>query len=317
MKKPFTIVLPTRPQADTIVGIFLLQKFGKEKFPGIENATVATKDAISPEETFDSLLQKNIIAIDVGGGPFDHHGKDYCASELIAQYLGVDKNPALTQLLQYTRRDDKEGKGTLSKDPIDRAFGLSGLISALRKLHPTNPQKVVEAILPLLEAQYYSAQEHHVELPREVEEKKTRNEYEEFVATTTKGRKLKIACVISNKPAMPTFLRSMRGPRADVVVQKAENTNHLCILTRQELKVDLSKVAALIRLREAQLLGVELPNNNEYLGKTGRIDEVSYWYYDPATNSLLNGGPHNTTVNESKIMWDELKKIVVAGLELS
>ena len=317
MNQPFTIILPTRPQADTIVAIFLLQKFGKEKFPGVEHATVATKDAISPDETFDSLVQKNILAIDVGGGPFDHHGKDYCASELVAQYLGVEKNPALTQLLQYTRRDDREGKGTLSKDPIDRAFGLSGLISALRKLHPTEPQKVVEAVLPLLEAQYHSANEHHVELPREVEEKKTRNEYEEMTATTTQGKKLKISCVISDKPAMPTFLRSTRGPRADVVIQKAEKTNHLCILTRQELKLDLSKAAALIRLREAGLRGVELSNDNDYLGKTGRIDEVSYWYYDPATNSLLNGGPHNTSVEESQISWDELKKIVVAGLELS
>ena len=315
MQKGLTILLPTRPQPDTVVAIFLLQTFGKERFSGIENAKVKIQHTLSAEETFDSLLAQGMLPIDVGGGVFDHHGKEKCTSELVAEYLGVEKNPALARLLQYARRDDKEGKGTLSTDAVDRAFGLSGLIGSLNKLHIKEPQKVIDAVLPLLEAYYNSAQEHHIELPKDVAQKKLSGAYEE-IPVQQGSKKIKIVFVISDKPSMPSFLRSQQGPRADVVVQKSEQTNHICILTRQERKIDLSKVVALIRLREGQLRGLDLGNDYEQLGKTGRIEEVPYWYYDPATNSLLNGGPHNTEVEESRIHWEEIKKIVATGLEL-
>lgn len=315
MQKGLTILLPTRPQPDTVVAIFLLKTFGKEQFPSIEKAQIKIQHTLPANETFNSLLAQGMLPIDVGGGLFDHHGKEKCTSELVAEYLGVEKNPALARLLQYAKRDDKEGKGTLSTDAVDRAFGLSGLIGSLNKIHIKEPQKVVNAVLPLLEAHYHSAQEHHIELPKDVEKKKKEGGYEE-VSVQQGGKKLKIVYVVSDKPSMPSFLRSQQGPRADVVVQKSEKTNHICILTQQERKIGLSKVVALIRLREGQLRGLDLGNDYEQLGKTGRIEEVPYWYYDPATNSLLNGGPHNTDVEESLIQWEEMKKIVTAGLEL-
>src|SRR5581483_7085216 len=113
-------------------------------------------------------------------GPLDHHFKNLCTSELTAKYLGIENDPSLKQLLAWSRRDDKEGKGTLSRDPLDRAFGLAGLISALNKANPKNPQKVVDAVMPLLEAHYQSAREHHIELPKEVEEKKSSGLYKTF-----------------------------------------------------------------------------------------------------------------------------------------
>ena len=125
-----------------------------------------------------------------------------------------------------------------------------------------------------------------------------------------------IAFVVSDKPSMPTFLRSQQGPHADVVVQKLENTNHFCIVSRQERNIDFSNAMSLIRLREAQLLGYELEDDITYLGQNGRIAEVPHWYFDPMTNSLLNGGAHNRDVKESAIPWDELKAIVHAGIEM-
>ncbi len=35
-----TIVLPVRPQPDTLVAIFLLKEYGEVKFPGIKNAKI-------------------------------------------------------------------------------------------------------------------------------------------------------------------------------------------------------------------------------------------------------------------------------------
>lgn len=284
-------------------------------YPGILGANFEIKHAVPKEETFESLIEKGVLAIDVGAGPLDHHGKDLCASELVAQHLGVEKNPAIARLVQYARRDDREGKGTLSSDAIDRAFGLSGLISSLNKAHITDPAFVIKSILPLLAAHYQSAREHHIELPLEVARKKQEGLYEE-VELRQGDKKLTLACVVSDKPSMPTYLRSQHGPHADVVLQKSESTNHMSILTRQERKIDLSMAMALIRLREAQIQGVELENDPVYLGKTGRIDEVPQWYFDPATNSLLNGGAHNTVVEAAHIDWDEIKKIVKTGIEI-
>jgi hypothetical protein len=167
----------------------------------------------------------------------------------------------------------------------------------------------------MLEAHWQSAYEHHVELPRDVEAKRTAGQYREH--SVRQGDKhLKMVCVVSDKPSMPTYLRSERGGRADVVLQKAESTNHLCLLTRQDRGVDLSQVMGLIRLREAELMEVELQDDAEYLGRIGRIDEVPHWYFDPATNSLLNGGAHSPGVAPSNIDWEEISRIVLAGLEM-
>jgi hypothetical protein len=314
VKNDWIIALPTRPQPDTIAAIFLLQQFGSKKMSGIESAKIEVRPQLQNGETFETLLAQHVLALDLGGGPLDHHGSDYSATELVARYLGIQSDKSLQQLLAYANRDDKEGKGTISRDPLDRAFGLSGLISALNKAYPKDPHYVVYAALPLIEAHWHSAQEHHVELPAEVASKRTLGLYEEFTVDQA-GKKVLVACVVSDKPSMPTYLRSQSGPRADVVVQKSESTNHLCVLTKQDRKIDLSIVAALIRLREAEIVGVDLGNDVAYLCKTGRLAEVEQWYYDPATNSLLNGGSHSDTVLPSNIEWDEFKKIVRAGLE--
>ncbi len=310
------ILIPTRPQPDTVVAIFILKKFGEKRFPTIASAKVEVRAALEDGVTFESLTERGIVPLDVGKGPLDHHGSDYCVSELVARYLGVYNDPSLVQLIAYANRDDKQGKGTLSRDPIDRAFGISGLIAALNKKYPKDPNTVVEAMLPLLDAHHQSQQEHHVELPNELAGKKKSGEYEEFEVLHN-GKKVLVACIISDKPAMPTFLRSLNGPRAAVVVQKSSATNHYSILTKQERKVSLAYVAGLIRLKEAEQSGIELANDNDYLTKTGRIDEIPYWYYDPATNSLLNGAAHNTETKESLISFEDMKKIVRSGLELS
>lgn len=310
-----SLAIPTRPQTDTIVAIFLLKTFGKERFPGVESAGVEVRPTLLPGENFDSLLARGVLALDMAEGPLDHHYKTFCTSELTAQYLKVEKDPSLTQLLTWSRRDDKEGKGTISRDALDRAFGLAGLISALNKSYPQEPQKIVDAVLPLLEAHWRSAKEHHVELPRDVEEQRTKGTYREFMVK--QGTKdLKVASVISNKPSMPTFLRSERGGKVDVVVQKLEASNHYSILTNQKRGVDLSKAAGLIRMREAQLANVLVPEDDRYMTQIGRIEEVPHWYYDPATNSLLNGGIHSKDVAESLIAHEEMLTLVKTGLEM-
>jgi len=97
-EKITTIVLPTRPQPDTIVAIFLLKKFGQEQFPGISGATITVNPSATKTEGH--------LLIDVAGGELDHHGTDKCATELVADKLQISDNPELRNLIAYARRDD-------------------------------------------------------------------------------------------------------------------------------------------------------------------------------------------------------------------
>jgi len=311
MENAWTILIPTRPQPDTIVAAFLLKTFGGDRFSGIENIRIEVNPD-APTDSFDALIAKKTIPLDVGGGPLDHHGKDRCTSELVADFLKVKDSPTLAKLLAYAKRDDAQGKGTTSNDPIDRAFGLSGLIASLNKQYPGGAQKIVEIVLPLLEAHYHASHEHHVELPAAVEEKKRSGDYTEAFANQGNMR-LKIAFVVSDKPAMVTYLRSYQGPRADVVVQKNEGRNRVCVVTRQERRVNLAAVAALIRLREAELRAVPLPENSAYWAQDGKVRELPMWYVDPATNSILNVGAPDA---DTRIPWEELQRLVRQGLEV-
>ena len=121
MSEPISqIVLPTRPQPDTIVAIFLLLKFGAIKYSGLETASIVVDPKATPADG--SLL------LDVGGGELDHHGSDKCATELVASYLNILENPAIRNLIAYARRDDT------APVPTDAAahIGASSVDSGLR-----------------------------------------------------------------------------------------------------------------------------------------------------------------------------------------
>ena len=307
------IVLPTRPQPDTIVGIFLLRAFGKNKYPGVESATIEILSDLPKGETPSSLEQKGYLLIDVGGSRFDHHNKGTTASQLIAKDLGVDKNPALSKLLQYAERDDKYGLGTISQDSLDKAFGLSGLIASLNKSLPDSPQKVVDYAIPLLTA-HYLEEKKRGDLPQEFE-KGLQNGTAEISEARHKGKNMKVVALESDNVSMSGWLRSGEGAKADVVAQKT-SLGYVNILTRPMKRIDLRWTAALLRQEEMEVRkrGPKLPEG--YLMKPGRIKEVPEWYYDRATNSILNGGVIQKGVEPTAVSFAMVKELVKAGLEV-
>lgn len=297
-----TIILPTRPQPDTIAAIFLLRTFGQELYPGILNAVVAT----DPNAT----EQDGKLLLDVGGGELDHHNTEKCATELVAEKLGLTENPALKNLIAYARRDDTQGKGTISKDMLDRAFGLSGLIASLNKQYTEDTNKVVQTVLPLIEAHYIAAKEHFIELPKLVEQMTASGDMTS--ATLQDASQSKVAFVTSDHIGLAGFLRSNLGGNYRVVVQR-RTTGHVNILTKQNPKIDLSKTIALLRLQEANLRGVEIKNESSlYMESTHPA--VPNWYYDPATNSLLNGGVSHEAIEPTPISWPAMQAIVLNSL---
>ncbi|MDP3901228.1 MAG: hypothetical protein Q8Q38_02790 [bacterium] len=304
-----TIILPGKPQADTIVALFLLRSFGKERYPGVEQAKIEAMSLIEK----DQKDKEDVLLIDIGGGAFDHHGTQKTVSQLVAEDLRIKDDPALQRLLEYVERDERYGAGTISKDPIDRAFGLSGLISSLTRSMPENTQGVVTAVLPLLEAHYTEQKKWFEELPQEFIEKE-RNGKAETLEMKHKGKKIRVICIEADGQSMASYLRSQAGQKADVVAQRL-SSGHVNIVTLQQKKIDLRMTAGLLRIEEADKKGRRLLVGPADLVEPGRIEDVPEWYYDTATNSLLNGGLHPKGTDPTRIPFVRIKEILREGLE--
>lgn len=309
-----TIVLPTRPQPDTLVAIFLLRTLGSEKYPGVRNAKIEFWQVLPPGENEAALTARGIILIDIGGGTFDHHvsTSKTATAELVANELGIRDDPAITKLIEYARRDDFYGKGTVSNDPLDRAFGLSALVANLNRSYVNEPEKVVKYVMPILDAHYREEVRRTHELPAEFENLRQQGGIDTF-EVRQRDKKLRAVILTSESASMAGFLRSQNGGQFDVVAQWLPS-GHVNILTRPAKRVDLRSLAVLLRIEETNRSGIVIDQTPENLAQPGRLSEISQWYYDPATNSIQNGGLNPTDIAPTKILHSEFRKILELGL---
>ena len=305
------IIIPTRPHPDVIVGIFLLTKFGQEKYPGVKNASIEIWQELPAGDTNLSLEQKGVLLLDLGGGKFDHHNTQKNLSQLIAEDLGISADPSVAKILTYAERDDKHGLGTISNDPLDKAFGLSGLIASLNKTEDDH-EKIVKIVLPLLEAHHTEEKRRTQELPQEFENKLKEGKAEVFEVKQGK-KNLKVVVLESDNLSMAGWLKSSGGQRADVVCQKG-NSGFTNILTKPLKMVDLRWLAAYLRKAEAEMRDRRLTCSTFDLMKEGKIQEIPEWYYDRATNSVLNGGATPKGILPTAIPLETIKEILKEAL---
>lgn len=309
-----TILLPTRPQVDTIIAVFILKTFGEAALPGVATAALDFSSRLNNGETEEHLAAHGTLLVDIGKGKFDHHAANLktTAADLVAAYLGVESDPALQKLLAFARRDDFYGRGIVSTDPLDRAFGLSGLVVNLNKQWVDDPQKVVAITLPLIAAHYAEEVRRTQDVPREVEAKIAAGQTETFTVVR-RDKKLKVISIETDNVSVPGYLRSQTGGRHDVVVQRSP-TGHVNILTRPTKRINLQYLVALVRREEARRAGQTLIPPDRLLAVPGLIEEIPEWYYDPATNSLQNGGVNPAGIPPTKIPQTDWRRIIEAGL---
>ncbi len=312
-----TVAIFPKIQADTAVAVYLLARFGKDAFPGIDQMKLEFWTALPSGETPEGLQAKGILPIDLGGGLFDHHlanqasGKrEDCASTLIAKHLGIDNNGSLRKVLAWAKRDDLEGKGTVSVDPLDRAFGLSGIIMTLNRAFPSDPKRVIDHVVPLIHYHVMDEQKRTEELPKEWDELQAVGKGKIFKLRQGSAD-LKAAFVESDNTALPGFLRAAK--RMDLIVQR-RTSGHTNVMTRQERSLDLRPVIAALRLKEAERKGVTLPADQTKWQSTGRLDPIDEWYYDDAANTLQNGGISPGDIPATKLTADEVIAILTATI---
>lgn len=309
-----SIAIFPKIQADTATAVYLLVRFGKELFPGIDQAGILFWTSVPEDETDAGLLAKGVLTVDLGGSLFDHHlanvenGKrTECASTLIAKYLGIDQNPALKKVLAWAKRDDLEGKGTISDDPLDRAFGLSGLMMNLNRAFPDDPKRTLDYILPLIHFHVVEEVKRSEELPKEWQMLLDNGNAKQFDLKQGNAD-LKCAYLETDNIALAGFLRAAK--RMDLVVQRRASTGHTNIITRQLRSIDLRPVVEALRREEAKRKGVELVSNKEALQASGKIPEIDEWFYDDAANTIQNGGVNPGTLPATRMSGDEVLEIV-------
>lgn len=302
------IIIPVRPQPDTIIAIYLLKHFGQAKFPGIRNAKVVIDPNAGIIGNEENLKQGNLL-VDNGGGAYDHHGAviPTCATYLVAKDFGISGDPALSKLIHYAERDDKFGLGTISKDQLDRTFGLSGIIGTLNKQYPHDPEKVINLITPLIESHHTEEVKKIHELPALYKKLILEGKTQELSLLG-----LRIALFESDNISLPGYLRAQIGSNYDIVVQR-RSTGHVNILSRSKKgqKIPLERLIAVIRGAEYYVnTGKEIGKKYSDLIIPARISEVPNWYYDQATNSIQNGGVHTDTTLATEIPWDNFPMIL-------
>lgn len=310
------IAIYRRLHTDNICAVFLLKEFGEEKFRGIKEAMVELWDKTPDGKTADELENEGIICVDMGGGKFDHHHDDHetkktdCASTMIARYLGVDDMPALKKILTFVKRDDLEGRGIVSKDLIDRAFGLPALILNLSKAYPDHPEYVIDIVVRIFQAHYYEQYRRTVLMPAELQELKKSGKYNEFLIAVGL-EKIKVACVETDSETMAGFLRAFSETQADIVVVK-KTTGHINLITKdRKPRFDLRGIIREIRIKEAEKKGINLDITESELEKPGRLAEIPEWYYDTAANTLQNGGAASSeSVERTQLTLGDIKVVL-------
>ncbi len=318
-----TVVMYPRPHPDNIVALWLLREFGEEYFPGVNEAKIDFWNQVPAGKTPEQWESEGYLLIDLGGGRFDHHHEEHtddkttCATTLVARYLGVDQRPELKKLLEFVRRDDLEGRGTMSKDTIDRAFGLSAVVMNLNRDYPDHPEYVIEVVTRIVLAHYHEEYRRKVLMPQEWSELLQQGRASLFEVQTAAG-KVRVVQMETDSKAMVGFVRAIRTIEADVVVQRL-SSGHTNIVTRQTSpRLDMRPIAAAVRKAEAEKKQYETDGiSKEQWEKPRRLEGIDEWYFDTAANTLQNGGAARTGIPPTQLTLEEIKGILIRELPQS
>lgn len=297
------ILIPNKPHLDPIAAIYLLGKYGKEYFPGIDKAKISYWEySRDPNhEELEKMKEEGVLMIDMGGSLFDHHSKKGADGEtstsLVASCLGIKEKAELATLLNYVREDDLEG--------LHNRFGdLAYTLKAMYKQDIPSDQVVVYALQAIDILQKGQIQWHH-EVRKEFEEKAKIIKIKRF------KRKIKVAIIESDNVQVANYAITVAN--MSVVIQK-RSTGHVMILTNKHHRIDLREIVAAIRKKELEVRGYEKDVDPQKLQFEGKNTLLPNWFYHRSLNSMLNGSDALCKVEATKVPFGDLVKFVLYGL---
>ncbi|MBU0649454.1 hypothetical protein KJ969_05170 [Patescibacteria group bacterium] len=312
MKRVKCLVTHVRPHLDEIAAIWLLRKFGKKKYPGVEDAEIVfwTLGGETPDgRSAQDWENDGCLLIGTGRGRFDEHpgfngqgescDRGECAATLVAKDLGVDKLPALKQILKYVKDSDLNGQV--------RSFDMAVTIQDLNRHFSDAPEKVIDWAISALEAKYGLQREFHETAKHEFENKA------EIHDVKFGGQIHKVVFIESDNESFSRYARSNYGCQASVVVQKNSRGN-VQIHTNQRKNLTITDIVQMLRLEEQKIKGKMLMTDWNELARGGKVEGAEEWYFSVNAGMLLNGALSAPDVPPTNIPFQRIKEIVLMGI---
>ncbi len=322
------ILTHERPHLDEIVAIWLLRRFGEQRFPGISTARVEftsirrLAEAGRKPEDYEA---EGTVLVGIGGGRFDEHptldeGRKAgdCATTLVARELGVSDDPSLAKILRFVRAADVEGNAS--------PFDISYVVKLLHNRYPDDPHRVIEWALVAIEAKYAEQHRFFTVVKPEFEAKARVEEIE------VGKKRLRIVTVDSDEDGIHKYARSEYGARAAIVIQRRSSGN-VAVFGNKQAGVDLREAAKLIRLAERQAKGLSEgtrprsdatdasrmcpQSDDEKLLDEGYAAGAEEWFYHKQGQMLLNGSLTQADVPPTRLSLDRIAELVKIGVDPS
>jgi len=309
------IVTHEQPHLDEIFAVWLLRKFGKKMFPGIDEAKIifTGNGGRLPEDVSAEDLEKGgILPIGTCGGRLDEHpgfdakGKENeCASTLVAKCLGIDDDPALKGILQFVLKGDtKKGTG--------HPFDLAEITKSLHRQYPKRQEDVIKWTTVGIEAKYRDQLRFLGETKKEFEQ----NAEVESISGPG-GRTLKMVTIVTDNEQMNGFARSRHGGEASIVIQKGFSgrmKGNVQIFTNAKHGLTLYDVVQMLRIAEQEKKRKVVTTNWEELAKEGGVKGAEEWWFFPRGGMILNGSLTAKDVPPTKIPLEEIQMMVRLGV---
>ena len=304
------ILTHERPHLDEIVAIWLLRKFGEQRYPGIARAEVSftsirklAEAGLKPED----YEAQGTLLLGIGGGRFDEHptmdeGRKAgdCATTLVAREIGVSDDPSLAKILRFVRAADVEGNAS--------PFDVSYVVKLLHARYPDDPHRVIEWALVAIEAKYQEQLRFFTVIKPEFDAKAR-------VEEVAVGKKrLRIVTVDSDEDGIHKYARSEYGARAAIVIQRRSSGN-VAVFGNKQAGVDLREAAKLIRLAEQEAKGIPALADEERLLAEGYAPGAEEWFYHRQGQMLLNGSLTQADVPPTRVSLDRILELVKIGID--
>lgn len=307
MRKVKEFVLHKNPDLDCLGALWLMKRFGAKEFEGAESAPVQYR-AID-EVNGPVLAKQEIIALDIGGGDFDHHNlrsgqENLCAAVLVARHLKIADQADLKKFLELIQRKDVKGEGIKSKDTLDQVFHLTRIMDDLNRLYPNEPEQICRTMFEIFDAHYCSENE-WCALLQQLEQA--------FFVTTKEMQRVVLIYSDSHQASRASRYKKfdacvIKNTTAQSVAIQWSNPLHGVVQKRRERII--TNTARQLRLLENRSDPQNL-NSNDF----SRIGNCSGWFLHNSLNLLLYGSPKNAPSQPSHIPDQIIVQMVACSLD--
>lgn len=303
------IVTHRAADLDAIASSWLLKRF----LPGWENAEFRSVPAgeklkgnyTQKGETIEKIDGHDVIHVDTGLGPLDHHDTqdtDVCATSLALDYvlknnehLPSDDNKveALKRIVNFAI-DDDHFQEVFLHDPENEIYDFSivSLIHGIKLLYPKDDQSVMSFGMDLMDSIYHYF-ENKVWAEKEIKEKGIR--------FNTKWGK-SIALETMND----TVLKLAQVMGYVIAVRKDPATGNIRIKARPRKRIMKHES----RIKDSNIFeDVDVDLTLVY-DKLSKMDRDATWYLHASKRMLLNGSSKNPNMKGSKLTLSQVVEVL-------